>query len=150
MPLHRETSDFGLKVHQVKKAPVEYPVADEYTPTGLFVHKLPLRYEKLRSQQVPAGYSNDPADLKLVSVKYLGKEFGPEFEDAVPVLVKDYKGDVKWHVFKAKCKYYMQQGHFGYLRCVQGPEFWETLTEDDRLESLRGDYVYRSDGRLLH
>lgn len=85
-----------------------------------------------------------------MEVGYLGGEFGTEFEGAVPVLVRCDKGDVKWHVFKAGDGYYMQHGRFGYLRRVQGPEIWETLAEGERLESLRGDYVYRADGRLLH
>lgn len=106
-------------------------------------------YQKVSPDWIPKGYSNEPVDLEKVIDHNLDKHYGSIFNDAKPVLVKIKEGMVAWHVLEAKGKYYMRHGRLGYLHHVEGPASWVALGEEDRLEGLRTEMVYRKDGTLF-
>jgi len=101
------------------------------------------------ASQVPTSYINGPADLETVLNKDSARVRAPDFEDAMPVLVKHETGDVKWHVVKAKGKHYMKNGRFEYMGHLPGPEAWVGMAVDERSQELRGECVYRIDGLLV-
>lgn len=89
------------------------PKEEERSPITQACSKLPENillatylYYKLRAEQVPPGWSNDPVHLeKALSIPV--EDCGAQFKVSMPILVfVDHNDVITWYLFEAGAKYY--------------------------------------------